>query len=71
MGFHGHGGTPIAGLEWKILLKWMMIEGYPGYPHFRKPPHFCRHRISLTAEWHAAFDETPLRMFLPLERDQL
>ena len=35
-GFHGHGGTPIAG--WFIIenpiQKWMIW----GYPYFRKPP---------------------------------
>ena len=34
-GFHKWGMPKMVGLQWKILLKWM-IEGYP---HFRKPPY--------------------------------
>ena len=31
MGFHNHGGTPIAGwfISWKTLLNWMRTGGTP------------------------------------------
>ena len=46
-GFHKWGYPKMYGLEWKILLKWMILR----YPHFKKPPYVQPYQAAICVAW--------------------